>query len=100
MTREELYSLVSELKEQALESVKLSSPFDTGNLRDSVYAKDLPDGGFEIYIDTAKAPYAIYTLEAWVSPYWNGKKNPNERWDDEATSEFKKILAAKLRGVK
>jgi len=100
MNREELKALVAELKEEALNSIKNSAPFDTGNLRDSVYAIDLPNGGFEIYIDTTKAPYAVYTLEAWISDYWKGKKNPNERWDDVATAEFKEILNRKIREVK
>ena len=100
MTRKELNVIVSGLKEEALLMVKNSSPILTGNLQNSVYARDIPGGGFEIYIDTSQAPYAIYTLEQWVSPQWKGKKNPNEGWAYEASKGFATRVQNKLKGVK
>lgn len=45
------------------------------------------------------APYVPYTNEPWISPKWNGKKNPNEGWWDRFVAEFTKRLANKLKGV-
>ena len=100
MTQDKLKNEIEHLKQQALQMVKNSSPVRTGNLQNSVYARDLPDGGFEIYIDTNQAPYAQYTLEQWTHPRWNGKQNPNEGWAYEASREFMQYATSRLKGVK
>lgn len=38
----------------------------------------------ECYAGSEQAYYMPYTNERWISPRWKGKKNPNERWFDEA----------------
>lgn len=59
-----------------------SCPYDTGALMGSIkleYHTD--DMGFDIIIDK---DYMVYTNETWISPKWNGKKNPNETWFNDA----------------
>ncbi len=51
-------------------------PVDTGELLNSISIEDT-EGGFNLTID---APHTVYTEEAWISPKWNGKTNPNEKW--------------------
>jgi hypothetical protein len=58
--------LLEVLKRDALKTIKDSSPVRTGNLQDSVKVRDLPNGGFEIYIDTLQASYASATIDPWV----------------------------------
>ncbi len=38
------------------------------------------NGVMKIYVDENIAPYVPYTVEKWISPFWRGKKNPNEGW--------------------
>jgi hypothetical protein len=97
MTNEQLKIEIGHLKQKALQMVKNSAPVRTGNLQNSVYARDLEDGGFEIYIDTTQANYAQYTLEQWTHPRWNGKQNPNENWAYEASNEFMVYAKARLQ---
>ena len=80
------------LKAQALQMVKDSSPIKTGNLQASVYAVDNKDGGFSIIIDTDQAPYAQHTLEQWTK----NKQNPNEGWAYHASKQFKEYAKARL----
>lgn len=77
---------MQEFKREALQVIKNSAPVRTGNLQSSVKVRDLSNGGFEIYIDTGQAPYAEATTDSWISPKWNGRENPNEGWDDEASA--------------
>jgi hypothetical protein len=100
MTQDQLKNEIEHLKQQALLMVKNSSPVRTGNLQNSVYARDLEDGGFEIYIDTNQAPYARYTLEQWTHSRGNGKQNLNENWAYEAAREFMQYATSRLKGVK
>ena len=96
MTPRELRNEIKFLKVRAFMDVRNSSPVRTGNLQNSVRAVDRADGGFEIYIDTKQAPYAIYTLEQWVHPRWNGKKNPNEGWAYHASKTFTDFVKIRL----
>lgn len=103
MNQKRFETIMSSLKQEALQIIKISAPVRTGNLQDSVKARDLPNGGFEIYIDTNQAPYAEATTNTWVSPQWNGRKNPNEAWDKEAADNFIRKVKSKLnadKGVK
>jgi hypothetical protein len=68
MTSQQLKTEIQFLKLQAYHMVRNSSPIRTGNLQNSVRVRDLDNGGFEVYIDTNQAPYAIYTLEQWTHP--------------------------------
>ena len=87
--------VMEDLKADALQTIKMVTPVRTGNLQNSVKVRDLPNGGFEIYIDTVQAPYAIHTIDPWIDGRFNGKANPNEGWSEEAAKIF--IRKAKLR---
>lgn len=97
MTERELRNEIRFLKIRAFMDVRNSSPVRTGNLQNSVRAVDRSDGGFEIFIDAKQAPYAIYTLEKWVHPRWNGKKNPNEGWAYHASKGFMDYAIPRLK---
>lgn len=77
-------------KNDALRAAKSACPVDTGNLRNSIYARDLPNGGFEIYIDTSQADYAIYTTDD------TGRKNPNLGWSENVAGLIIKDITIKL----
>jgi len=98
MDKKRFNSLIDQLKADALRTIKLSAPVRTHNLQNSVRVRDLPNGGFEIYIDVGQAPYAPYTIEPWIHGHWNGRENPNEGWTEEAAEEFIKVTKFKLNG--
>ena len=83
-----------QLTRTALKTVKARSPYHTGNLRDKGITM-LKTGRREytIFIGGTNAPYAVYTNEVWVAPFWRDKKtgkmrkNPNEHWIDRAVEE-------------
>jgi len=97
MTRKELENEIQLLKNQAFIMVRESSPVRTGNLQRSVRVEDLPDGGFQVYIDTKQAPYAIHTLEKWTHKRWHGRPNPNEGWAYWASERFINYATARLK---
>lgn len=98
MNKRQLNATLDKLKAEALRVVKLSAPVRTGNLQDAVKVRDLPNGGFEVYIDTGQAPYAPFTIEPWTHGQWNGRANPNEGWFDEAIDEFVRRTKLQLKG--
>lgn len=51
-----------------------------------------------IGVDKDVAPYMPYTNEPWISPKWNGKKNPNEKWFDKTAKELAEHLATLYDG--
>lgn len=98
MNYKRFVNAMNDLKSDALKTVKQSSPVRTRNLQNSVKVRDLPNGGFEIYIDTQQAYYAEFTIEPWVHDRWHGRANPNEGWTEEAANEFIKRARIKLNG--
>lgn len=75
-------------------------PIRTGNLKNnSVKCEYKGDGKWQITIDESVAPYMPYTNEPWVSPKWNGKKNPNEHWFDDAAGLIALLLSQELQGT-
>ncbi len=75
-------------------------PIRTGNLKhNAVKLEDKGNGVWEITIDQSIAPYMPYTNEPWVSPKWNGKKNPNEHWFDDAAGLIALLIAQELNGT-
>lgn len=67
--------------------IRERAPRDTGNLADNgVRYVWENEETFTIYIDESIAPYMPYTNEPWISPKWNGKKNPNEAWWQDAVN--------------
>lgn len=72
------------------------SPIDTGNLRYNSMKIAFSNNGNEcrIFVDEDIAPYMPYTNEPWISPKWHGKKNPNEKWfDNAAVAVIERFLA-------
>lgn len=83
----------------AVDIVKSVSPVDTGNLKNNgVTYAFLDNDTFMIKIDLAKAPYMPYTNEPWLAKRWNGKKNPNEGWWENAVKKVVEYLAQALGG--
>lgn len=75
-----------------------AAPKDTWNLAVNALKLEQTATGYVIYIDEAIAPYMVYTEEPWTSPYWKGKKNPNEGWFKRAAEEIVSYLAQVLGG--
>ena len=74
-------------------TIRKRAPRDTGNLADNgVRFRWIDEETFEIYVDESIAPYMPYTNEPWISPKWNGKKNPNEAWWQDAIELCKQHL--------
>ena len=83
----------------AVAEVRKRAPYDTGNLSTNgvrFYWKD--DNTFIIYVDESIAPYMPYTNEPWLSPRWNGKKNKNEAWWQDATKIVAEFITKTLQG--
>lgn len=73
------------LVNRCFDITKKKAPYDTGNLRnDATRIVWENQNTVRIYVDEGIAPYMPYTNEPWVSPKWNGKKNPNQYWFDMA----------------
>lgn len=76
-----------------------NSPIDTGNLRfNALRIVQLSKKHWEVYIDQKIAPYMPYTNEPWLSPKWNGKKNPNEGWWDDTAKLIYEEIENAMRG--
>lgn len=74
------------------------APIDTGNLRYNAIRFKTEGNKFIIYIDESIAPYVFYTNEPWISPKWNGKKNPNQGWFDKAVEKIAQMVATMSKG--
>lgn len=84
----------------AVSNLRALAPKDTGNLAYNAIRYEMPSPDtFVIYVDEAIAPYMPYTNEEWISPKWNGKKNPNENWFDRAAELIAKNIAGETKGV-
>lgn len=98
---------------RAVDQLRKKAPYDTGNLaNNAIKYRWLTKNQFEIYVDVGDteafvngakfergvAPYMPFTNEVWLSPQWNGKKNPNENWWNEAVVEIIKYIAKALGG--
>lgn len=97
MTSKQFREECLKMKEWLVES---AAPKDTGNLAYNSIKVEFPtDTICKIYVDTAIAPYMVFTEYPWVSPRWNGKKNPNEGWFKRAARSIADRLCADLQGV-
>ena len=85
-------SIIEEMRDEYV-------PRETGNMAYNALQYEMQNGILAITINPDIAPYVPYTNEPWISPKWNGKKNPNEGWWDRFVAEFTKRLANKLKGV-
>lgn len=96
MTRQKIVdAAVSTVEEMRREII----PRDTGNMADNALQYIISQNEIVIYINTKIAPYVPYTNEPWISPKWNGKKNPNEGWWDLFAQTFIEKFNAKLGGT-
>ena len=69
-------------------------PEDTGNLKyNAIKYERVSKSEYKIYVDEKVAPYMPFTKEPWISPKWNGKKNPNEKWFDNASDYIARYFA-------
>ena len=75
-----------------------AAPKDTWNLAVNALKLEETETGYVIYVDSAVAPYMVYTEEPWTSTRWNGKKNPNEGWFRRVADAVAVELAAALGG--
>lgn len=91
---------------QGVNAVRDRAPIKTGNLRYNgvQYESPNPDK-FIIYVDYYDAKtrkgiawYMPYTNEPWISDKWNGKKNPNEGWWQNAVDLAVNAIASALGG--
>lgn len=84
----------------AVNRLRFYAPHDTGNLKyNAIKFEWIDQNTFRIYIDQAIAPYMPYTNEPWISPKWNGRRNPNEKWFQETVELIAEQMAIDLKGV-
>ena len=96
---------------EAVNILRDDAPKDTGNLAfNAIKYKWVNDNEFVIYVDTGAvtglnvgkvkgiAPYMPYTNEPWLDVRWNGKKNPNEGWWNDAISYIIRYIGTRLGG--
>ena len=85
--------------ELAVEQLRTLAPYDTGNLAlNAVQIEFVNARECHIYVDEAIAPYMPFTNEPWVSPKWDGKKNPNEGWWQNACEYLVGVIQGQLGG--
>lgn len=76
------------------------APYDTGNLALNAIKIEFPDPNTcVISVDESIAPYMPYTTFPWLAARWNGKKNPNEGWWEDANKKCMEALAKRIQGV-
>lgn len=97
--------MISEAKQAAIMRGALAylrslEPYHTHNMeRNATNLENLGGGKWRLYVDENIAPYVPYTTEPWISPKWNGKKNPNEGWFERASHLVANYIANALRGT-
>lgn len=85
--------------EQTVKELRGLAPYDTGNLALNAIRMEMESPNVcLIYVDESIAPYMPYTNEPWLSPRWNGRKNPNEGWWQRAGEHVVKTVASKVKG--
>lgn len=79
---------------------RVGVPIDTGNMRyNATRLESLGNNVYRITVSADIAPYVPYTNEPWISPRWNGKKNPNEGWFESGVENVATVLAQQLGGT-
>lgn len=79
---------------------QLRAPKKTGRLALTIRKAFNPSTmGWEVIIGDLAAPYAVYTNEPWIAAKWNGRKNPNEGWVQEAIRDVVPTLQQILSGA-
>lgn len=85
--------------QRAVKELRGLAPYDTGNLALNAIKIEFPSPNVcLIYVDEDIAPYMPFTTKPWVSPKWNGKKNPNEGWWQAAGELIAGYVAQQAHG--
>ena len=81
--------------------LKLESPFEWGNLSQSISIVESVSSAYhiEIIIGGGRVEYAPATNEAWESPKWKGKVNPNQGWIERAIEKSLIVMRQLMSGV-
>ena len=83
--------------QRACKQLRGLAPYDTGNLALNAIKIEFPSPDVcVIYVDESIAPYMPYTTKPWISPRWNGKKNPNEGWWQAAGELIAEFIAKEV----
>ena len=83
----------------AVATMRELAPKDTMNLAYNAIKVEFRDNGTcVIHVDLGIAKYMPFTTLPWTSPKWNGKKNPNEGWWENAAAVVLKQIANELKG--
>jgi hypothetical protein len=77
------------------------APKDTLNLAfNSIILVMTAKNEIKISVSLKQASYMPYTNEPWLADKWNGKKNPNEQWWNDAIvlilQELEQMTGGKL----
>ena len=85
--------------QRAVKELRGLTPYDTGNLAmNAVKMEMVSPTVCLIYVDESIAPYMPYTTFPWISPKWNGRKNPNEGWWQAAGELLVDYVAQQVEG--
>ncbi len=96
MTEKEFQATLYRAVEDALYLVKGATPFRTGNLKESVKLI-ATDTGYQIYIDTNKAPYMTYLEEGFTHWITGEFVDVRQGWFREVTELVFRLLRARLK---
>lgn len=93
----EARKIATKISNYIIKRIKDFAPVDTGNLKFNAIVKVKESNNkIVIYVDKKIAPYMPYTNEPWISDKWNGKKNPNEAWWNDAFDTIIKEVQEKF----
>lgn len=95
MTQREFEGRLLQVVEKALTLLQSQAPVRSGLLVSSIALKATAKG-YELTINTDKAPHMVYTEEAWKSEQWKGRDNPNEGWFKLAAELIFRLIRAEL----
>ena len=102
MTRDQIIQAcietAEEMREEWVPNPRTRYKTSTGNMAFNALKYVVEEDVFRVYVDEQVAPYVWYTIKPWLSPRWNGKRNPNQDWDKIFQDEFTQRLARKLGG--
>ncbi|QVK17721.1 hypothetical protein KHQ81_12850 [Mycoplasmatota bacterium] len=74
-------------------------PVDTENLHDrGLVKKQFGPNSMGVEMGGPLAPYGPITTLPWVSPHWNGKRNPHEGWAKRAANAAAEEIASTTGG--
>lgn len=103
MTRDKIIKaaieVVEEIRADYVPNPNTRYKTSTGNMAFNALKYVVEGDIFRVYIDEDIAPYVWFTQLPWLSPRWNGKKNPNEGWFEIFQDEFTHRIAQKLGGA-